>query len=331
MTKLFVTGGTGLLGRTFLESISNENEKKVTASFRSSKSLKKTEHTSIDVNWVKGKLSDVSFLSDHIKEGMIVVHIAGLVSYDPADKDLLTKVNVEYTRNVVNVCLDKKVKKLIFISSIAAIGRSGVNAHLHEDTKWVDSSQNTYYAISKYNAELEVWRGAEEGLNVQVLNPSIILGKGIDKNESSTSLITQMIDHPQYYVEGSINFVDVRDVVVAINKAINLDLENDRYIISAGNVSIKEFMQKLSTLLKTPSPTKKLSLYHLKFMVWTDYAQSLLFKKKRKITSESLKTISSNYTYDNRKAQEKLGIEFKSLEESLEWLAPFYVENYLNP
>jgi nucleoside-diphosphate-sugar epimerase len=83
------------------------------------------------------------------------------------------KVNVEGTANIINAALATGVKKLMHVSSVAAIGRSRGNEVIHEDTPWEDSALNSNYAITKFLSEREVWRGVAEGLNAVIVNPSL--------------------------------------------------------------------------------------------------------------------------------------------------------------
>src|SRR5690606_38359872 len=97
----------------------------------------------------------------------------------------LNEVNVEGTANVVNVMLQKKINKLVYISSVAALARSAEALVIDENEKWTSSPLNTPYGISKYLAELEVWRGAQEGLEVMIFNPSVLMRKITDKRRSA--------------------------------------------------------------------------------------------------------------------------------------------------
>ncbi len=107
----------------------------------------------------------------------LVYHCAAFISFDPNDFNSLQKINKRGTENIVNLCIDKKIKKLCYVSSIAAIGKSTTGELVNEENEWNDTFANVY-ASSKHFAEMEVWRGAQEGLPMVIVNPGIILGPG---------------------------------------------------------------------------------------------------------------------------------------------------------
>ena len=112
---------------------------------------------------------------------------------------------------MIDAAINCSVKKFIYLSSVAALGRTKEQLDISESNKWVNSKFNSNYAISKHLAELEVWRGFEEGLDGFILNPSIVLGKG-NWNRSSSSLFKLIYNQKNRYPEGRINFVDLKDV-----------------------------------------------------------------------------------------------------------------------
>ena len=105
-----------------------------------------------------------------------VYHCAAIVSFDPKDKDHLLKINIEGTANVVNACIDAGVKKLVHVSSVAALGRIRKGETVTEKMNWTEETSNSIYGKSKYLGELEVWRGIGEGLQAVIVNPTVIFG-----------------------------------------------------------------------------------------------------------------------------------------------------------
>ena len=112
---------------------------------------------------------------------------AALVSFDPRDKNRMIKTNIEGTHHLVNACLRNKIDKLVYLSSTAAIGRQKKGKIISEKQVWEETMGNSDYSFTKYRAELEVWRGMEEGLDVAIINPAVIIGPG-EWGKSSTSL-----------------------------------------------------------------------------------------------------------------------------------------------
>lgn len=187
--KILLTGATGLLGSSLAKRFASIAE--IHGLKRESSNIALV--TSLPIKWHTGDLNDVQSLEDALEGIDMVIHAAALVSYNPKDEKALMKTNVEGTTNIVNAMLTKDVKKLIHISSIAALGRSPDINTINENHKWIDSDLNTPYAISKYLSELEVWRGVQEGLEALVVHPSIILGK-VGTGRSSTEIYNYVLE-----------------------------------------------------------------------------------------------------------------------------------------
>lgn len=182
---ILVTGGTGLVGATLLLHLT-ENEAKVTAIYRN---LSKTERVKTffkhqnksqnfdKINWIEADILDIPSLEKAFSNIDTVYHCAALISFDPKDEALLRKTNIEGTANIVNFCIDKKVKKLCHVSSIAALGDLKEHEKIvSEATEWNPEVFHSDYAISKYGAEMEVWRGFKEGVEVVIVNPGVVFG-----------------------------------------------------------------------------------------------------------------------------------------------------------
>ena len=183
---IVVTGGTGLVGAHLLYDLCKKHEH-VRALKRQNSDLKQVKKTFFyyshdaenlfqKIEWVNADVTDYFSLEDAFKDAKQVYHVAAMVSFHEKDNRKMMEINVKGTANVVNAALHHKIEKLCYVSSIAALGRPDANELATEETPWKDSDKSTAYSISKYKAELEVWRGIEEGLNAVIVNPSVILG-----------------------------------------------------------------------------------------------------------------------------------------------------------
>lgn len=207
---IFVTGANGLVGSFIVRQLLDKGES-VRALKRETSDLSLIQAFEKQIEWIEGDLLDYDILNEALKDVDYVIHTAAIVSFDPNDFQDLYITNVEGTANLVNACLANSIKKICHLSSIAAIGKNNKEAKISELTKWENSEQNSHYAKSKYLAELEVWRGIEEGLNAVIVNPTIILGPG-DWEKSSAKLFKQVWKHSSFYPNGFFHYVDVRDV-----------------------------------------------------------------------------------------------------------------------
>ena len=176
---ILITGATGLVGARLLFDLS-VNERVKAMRRTSSKMDVVNRIFSADperlknVEWVEGDVNDIFSLEDAFENVDVVYHSAALISFLPSERRLMMKVNVEGTTNVVNMALDKKVKRFCHVSSVAALGRIAGSESVDENNVWKTSSENSNYAISKYGGEREVWRGIEEGLSAFIINPTTL-------------------------------------------------------------------------------------------------------------------------------------------------------------
>jgi nucleoside-diphosphate-sugar epimerase len=168
MNKVLVTGATGFLGSYILRLLLKKGYK-VRAIRRSSSPMAMLQDIADKVEWVEGDVTDLPFLEEATKDIDYVYHAAAAVSFNSKDKEKMMLVNGIGTENIVNVCLDNGVKKLLHVSSIAALGRKENVTEIDENAQWENSPLNSDYAISKFKAECEVWRGIQEGLNAVII------------------------------------------------------------------------------------------------------------------------------------------------------------------
>jgi len=199
---ILVTGASGLVGSHLVAQLIR-NGKKVKALYRS---VIPAIEAADQVEWVKGDILDVEVLAEAMVDVQQVYHCAAIVSFNPKKKAILHKTNIEGTANVVNACLDAGVQKLLFVSSVAALGRIRENTPINESMNWSEESSNSEYGKSKYFSELEVWRGVGEGLTAVIVNPTIILGAG-DWDNGSSALFKSAYDEFPWYIEGTSGFL----------------------------------------------------------------------------------------------------------------------------
>ena len=183
---ILVTGGTGFLGSHLLFHLVSSGEK-VRALKRKSGDLKNIRNVFeyykegssalVDlIEWVDSDLLDYISIVDCMKDIKYVYHSAALVSFNNHDRKKMMDANVRGTANIVNAALINNIEKLCFVSSIAAFGKHEDNLIIDEQTPRSPSQKRSVYSLSKYKAELEVWRGIAEGLEAVIVNPSVILG-----------------------------------------------------------------------------------------------------------------------------------------------------------
>jgi nucleoside-diphosphate-sugar epimerase len=333
---IFVTGGTGLLGSHLLFELTKNGDKVRALKRKSSKPeiLRKvfgyyTDHPDealSRIEWIDGDITNPAEIQMALKGISRVYHTAGIVSFDPADKKNILNNNIQGTANLVNACLENRIDKLCFVSSTAAIGKGEDGEMLTEEVYWTRIGQESIYAISKYQAEMEVWRGINEGLNAVIVNPSIIIGPG-DWQRSSLRLFNEVNKGLRFYTEGITGYVDVRDVVRAMISLMNSELSAERYIISAGNYSYKEILSMIAGSLGKRPPGIRATPFMIKTACLFDWTWSLLTAGKRKITRDVLIASKSRISFSNNKIKNATGLDFIPIEESIRYVSGLFLQD----
>ncbi len=250
---ILITGATGLVGAALLKHFLDAKVK-VKACHRSEyrknqllQYLKKHNYSAAQLATIEWTLTDINALEsldsafENVSE---VYHCAALVQLDDSENERLLKTNAEGTANVVNYCIQKGVKKLLYVSSIAALGDPIANEKIDETTPWNYDLPKTGYAYSKYRAELEVWRGMQEGVNAIIVNPGVILGYA--HRTGPAKQFFNYVQRPTYYfTSGGTGYVHVDDVVDALLQLAKSKLKNARYVLVAENLNYKTFLARL--------------------------------------------------------------------------------------
>lgn len=324
---ILVTGANGLIGSFIVRELLLHGYR-VKILHRSGSDLTLIQDILPYIVLCEGDILDVTSLKNALTEVDSIIHSAGFISFDPADSERLLKVNAEGTANVINEAVKQSVKKFIHISSVAALGKnkkSGIN-EVDEDVKWEENGAGNY-AKSKYLAELEVWRGSAEGLNVAIVNPSVVLGPG-NWDFGSTLLFKYIWEKNRFYTQGKVNYVDVRDVAEAVVKLLEKDIKNERFILNSGVTDYRTLFNLIANNFEKNPPTIKLSNTTIRILSSLEKLRAMLFNSKRRITKETLAGALSKTIYINKKAKEKLGLPFKELNESLEWTCEELAKKY---
>lgn len=316
---VLVTGGTGFLG-SYIIKLLVEKGYRVRAIRREKAVLPFYIPKGIfeKVEWITGDILDVLSLEEAMEGVDQVIHAAAVVSFLKADRRKMYLVNVEGTANVVNIAIEKKVKRLVYISSVAALGRTAHGGSVNEDRKWEDNKINTHYARSKYKAELEVWRGSGEGLNTIILNPSTILGYG-DWNSSSCAIFKSVYNEFKWYSPGINGFVDVEDVAKATVLLMESNISDKRYIVNGDNWHFKQLLETMAINFQKKKPYKETTPTLIAIAWRMEKLKSMLNGHRPLLTKESARIAHSKTYFENAKLLAALeGFSFTPLQESIQ-------------
>ena len=334
---IFITGGTGLVGSHLLfELVSKGN--KIRALKRETGNIDKVKHVFSyyseepdallsKIEWVTGDIFDYDSIEENIDEVDEIYHIAALVSYDPKENELVKK-NILGTQNMINVALEKGVNKFCYVSSIASLGEPLNGDKIDENCNWNPKVKKTAYAYSKHYSEMEVWRGAAEGLNVVIVNPSIILGSGFWNTGSSTFFST-IYKGLNFYPQGINGFIDVRDLVKIMVELMEKKIFNERFIINSENYSYKELLHLIAKGLNVKVPNIKATDFMLAVSWRFAKLFSIITGNSTILTKESVKYANSESFYSNEKIVQVLDYHFKTVEESVRENCKLFLEDVI--
>jgi len=323
---VLVTGGTGLVGAHLLLHLT-ESEDAIVAIYRNEKSIAKPkllfqqfqkEAEFSKIIWIEADILDIPSLEIAFQNIEYVYHCAAQISFDPKDENLLRKVNIEGTANIVNFCLDKNVKKLCHVSSIAALG--DLKEHetiLTEEIEWNPEVSHSDYAITKYGAEMEVWRGQQEGLKVVIVNPGVIFGSTIWKTSSGT-FFTKVKNNFPFYTYGTTGYVGVFDVVKIMVLLMKSDSNGERFSLISENLSFKEIIHLIAGKMNAKKPTFEIKPWMTSIIWRVDWFFSTVFKTRRNLSKNASKTIHSKEFISNAKIKNALNYNFQSIVEVVE-------------
>ncbi len=321
---IFVTGATGLLGSHLIKALL-QKQQPVKALYRSA--IPNFENAE-KVNWVKGDILDVPSLEEALQNVQYVYHCAAIVSFHPDKAEELYKTNVEGTANVVNACLRAGVKKLLHVSSVAALGRPKKGELINEETQWTEESNKSTYGKTKHLAEMEVWRGIGEGLTAVIINPSIILGDG-NWNEGSSQIFKTVYNEFPWYTDGVTGFTDVHDVVKAMLLLMNSDIIAERFILNAANIRYKDVFDMIADNFGKKKPSKKVTPL-LASLIWRSEAVRSFFTGSRPLlTKETSASAQSKIYFDNQKFLQTFpGFQYTSLQQSIARICNHYKNQF---
>lgn len=323
---ILVTGASGFLGQHLITSLTSKG-KKVRALYYNHPPKDHLLHLP-NVTWMQCNLLDIFEVEDAMNDIEEVYHCAAIVSFETADKDYILHFNVEATANIVNEALERNIRKMVHVSSIASLGRSEGEKPITEAEEWEESKYNSLYSQSKYLAETEVWRGIGEGLNAVIINPAIILGEG-NWNEGSARLMKVVHGEFPFYTKGVNGWVDVTDVVKAMIMLMESEINNERFIVSAGNYTYQDIFTKMARALgkKPPQiPAGKL----LSGLVWRwNAVKKLLWGAKSSVTKETSVTAQKRSYYNNEKLLKSLpGFYYQPIDYTINRMAERFLKDY---
>ncbi|MFM7217037.1 MAG: NAD-dependent epimerase/dehydratase family protein [Bacteroidota bacterium] len=332
-TRALVTGATGMVGAFLCHRLAR-NGVQVRALRRASsrdhvlrRAFSSDPHLLSSVEWFEGDILDPVSLRDAMEGMDQVYHAAAIVSFDPADRERIHRVNVVGTTHVVDMALDAGVKSICHVSSVAALGRVEEDAFLDENVPWKNSRNNTDYAKSKYAAEREVWRGFEEGLRGVILNPTVILGPA-DWHAGSGLLFKTVWNGLRFFPEGTNGFVDVRDVADSAVRLLQADVHAERFILCSENLPYRQLFSWIAENIGKRPPSVRISRSVAEVAWRLDWLASRLPGRRPFLTREMARTSTRRWNYSNDKIRSTIGVDFIPMRTSIADWSRVFLDTY---
>ena len=322
---VLITGATGLIG-SHAALYLLEKGIDVRATYRTKSSTDRIkilfkayekEHLFDKIEWINADINDIPALESAFINVTEVWHCAALISFSRNDEEKLRKVNIEGTANMVNLSIDFGVAKFCFISSIAALGDAkNPTDVIDEEMEWNPEKHHSDYAISKYGAEMEVWRGQQEGLNTLIVNPGIVLGPGF-WDRGSGEIFSAIADDLPFYTNGSTGFVAVTDLVETMYLLMNNNFFGQRFAIIAENLNYRDIAFNIADAMGVKRPGIRATKWMTELSWIFDWLLSVLIRKKRKIYRETARSVHEQEFYSNNKIRSFLKYEFTDIQKYL--------------
>jgi dihydroflavonol-4-reductase len=332
----FITGTSGLVGSHVLVELLKRKQK-IRALIRNRNSIKKIQKVvrwyDADlleefgkVEWIEGDILNYASLAEAINEHNTVFHCAGMVSFHYSDKKKLHNINVNGTSNIVNVCLEKNAI-LCQVSSVAATESEKEDEEINEESWWKGKKEKSVYAVSKYLAEMEVWRGISEGLRALIVNPTVILGPG-DFSRSSGKIVTSISNGLKYYPNGNTGYVDARDVAEMLIVLAEKEVFGERFILNGITLDYRSVFEHIVAHLNIKANFKEVS--YRKAMLAATMAQlwARITFSKASITKDSIKPGFRTNLYNGEKITQVLETSYRHFNDTVKNACTYYLETH---
>ena len=318
MPKTLVTGASGLVGSNLVRAL-RERGDDVRALLRST--AREDNLADLSYERATGDVLDRRSVRRALRDVDRVFHAAGRTSLRMPAADL-NRINVDGTRIVLEECLRAGVERVVYTSSVAAIGPARRGSTVDETQVFDAGAYGIPYVNAKHEAEVQALRLAARGLPVVIVNPGFVFGRG-DINRSSTEIVRRFLRRQiPAYVDGALNIIDVRDVARGHLAADERGEPGERYILGNRNYTLDRLFADLGRVSGVEPPALKLSP-----SVALRLAQLLEAAPGRPpITVDEVKSAGQWWTYKTAKAKRELGWTTSPHEDTIEATVNWYLD-----
>ena len=324
--RAFLTGATGFVGANVARALLDKGFD-VKALIRPD-SLRANVQ-SLPLELVEGDLLDRARLVSAMRGCQALFHCAAHYSLWMRDAATLYRSNVEGTRTALEAAREAGVEKVVYTSSVAAIGVPPNGELGTEDTRTTADELVSDYKKSKFMAELEVHKIIASGLPVVIVNPSTPIGPHDVKPTPTGKIVVDFLKRKiPFYVHTGLNLIDVRDVAVGHLQALENGKAGERYILGNENMTLKAVLDLLSEITGLPSPRHAIPyVIPLTAAFVDEVLLGRLFGKTPDISLYSVMMSRKTMYYDSSKAIRELSLHQSPVRQALRAAVYWFREN----
>ncbi len=321
MEKVFITGADGMLGNAICRKLIDQHYS-VKALCLNNKNSHTLEGLSIQI--VFGNVMDKQMLLKEMQDCSYVIHVAALTDLWPRRMKRIVDVNMDGTKNVMEVVQELNLKRMINVSSASSFAPGPLNDPGNEESPFTGWTYGMDYLESKYNSQkLLIEEHKRSGFPVIVINPTYMIG-AYDSGPSSGKMIIGLFKKavPGYSAGGK-NFVCSKDVAAAVVNALKMGREGQCYIAGNKNMTYKEFFMVVSKHLDRKFTLKRLPSWLILFVGAINSFFARILRRPPKLSYGIARLSLVSQYYSPEKARKELNMPQTPLEtgikECLEW------------
>jgi nucleoside-diphosphate-sugar epimerase len=316
--KIFITGGTGFIGRALIKTLL-EQDHEVRALTRRPHKLNHIRHPAFVP--IQGDLSDVSLLRRAMDDCRQVYHLAALARAWSRHADEFDRSNIEGTRNILEASLQAGVDRVVHTSTVMAIGPT--DGFIADESTPIPLRHLSHYQRTKAMALEQVARSAQKGLPVVTVSPSLVYGPGTsERHVSFNRLLHSFLTGKPVVIPGdgtqSLNCVYLEDVVKGHLLAMQRGRIGERYILGGENISLRELVKMINDISGTHRKLLHIPFWVAKFAGLLDEARARIIGGTPLLTWKSVEIYRHSWTYSSEKAVREIGYKPRTLQEGLE-------------
>jgi dihydroflavonol-4-reductase len=320
--KVFLTGATGFVG-SHVARVYAEAGAQLRVLTRSSSNVAALE--GLDAEVVVGDLRDAASLRSAIEGCEAMVHVAADYRLWVRDPKAMYAANVDGTRELLRMAREAGVRRVVYTSSVATMGFKKDGTIVNEDTPVSVADMIGHYKRSKFLGEQEAIQAARAGQEVMILNPTTPIGSADRKPTPTGQIIVDFLNRKfPAYVDTGLNLVDVGEVARMHRVALERGRRGERYILGGENLTLKQILDRMSSITGLPSPTMKVP--HAVAMAFAFFDENItgrLRGKEPRATVEAVRMGKKMMFAASAKAERELGFKvlpvYAALRTAIEW------------